>query len=94
MKFYNFWLLTYWKIDNKILFYLKVNSNCFRDITYEKEFGNVKILTIDWIAAMNHWAVLPLVSCHSQNSLLEGDKTFLKGVSHSRWGEEVKMCTM
>ena len=46
MKFYNFWLLTYWKIDNKILFYLKVISNCFRDSSYEKEFGNVKILTI------------------------------------------------
>ena len=46
MNFYNFWILTYWKIDNKILFYLKLNSNCFRDITYEKGFGNVKILTI------------------------------------------------
>ena len=46
MNFYNFWILTYWKIDNKILIYLKVNSNCFRDSSYEKEFGNVKILTI------------------------------------------------
>ena len=31
------------------MFYLKLNSNCFRDITYEKEFENNCVSTADWI---------------------------------------------
>ena len=37
--------MTYWKIDNKILFYLKLNSNCFRDVLGKREFGDSKSLT-------------------------------------------------
>ena len=38
--------MTYCKIDNKILFYLKLVVNCFRDSNYEKEFENVMILLV------------------------------------------------
>ena len=41
--------MTYCKIDNKILFYLKFIVNCFKDILNEKEFGNKSVSTADWI---------------------------------------------
>ena len=31
------------------MFYLKLLVNCFRDLNYEKEFGNNCISTADWI---------------------------------------------